>query len=74
MTVNSLAELQDALAYHTELAASQQLLFHRVQPLLSMLGAQALVRDLPATQAEQPLLLLSTVGTEGRCRRPTAGS
>ncbi|XP_070193007.1 inhibitor of nuclear factor kappa-B kinase subunit epsilon-like isoform X1 [Littorina saxatilis] len=65
----SLAELQDALAYHTELPACQQLLFHRVQPLLSMLGAQALVSDLPATQDDQPLLLVSTHGTEGRGRR-----
>ena len=73
LTVNSLAELQDALAYHTELPASQQLLFHRVQPLLTMLGTRALVKDLPVTQADQPLLLLAAHDSEGRCRRHAPG-
>lgn len=65
----SLAELQDALAFHTELHASSQLLFHRVQPLLSMLSGTAQVKDLPHTDPHQPLLLVARTDKEGRCRR-----
>ena len=70
---NSLAELQDALAYHTEVAAGHQLLFHRVQPLLSMLTSRAMIGDLPVTHDDQPLLLLSPNAAEGRCRRQVPG-
>lgn len=66
----SLAEMHDVLALYTELPASQQLLFHRVQPLLAV-GARALVRDLMVvTRPDQPLLLISATGHEGRCWRP----
>ncbi|KAL8612483.1 hypothetical protein ACOMHN_053737 [Nucella lapillus] len=69
----SMAELQDSLAYHTEVPASEQLLFYRAQPLLSQMGPQTQVQDLPSTDEDQPFLLLSPRrAPEGRCRRQMA--
>ncbi|XP_076447766.1 uncharacterized protein LOC143284715 [Babylonia areolata] len=67
----SVAELQDSLAFHSEVPAGDQLLFHRLHPLLTALDSRAQARHLPPTlEGEQPYLLLSPQrATEARCRR-----
>lgn len=68
-----MAEMQDRLAYHTEVPAEEQILFHRVQPLSILLSSRASVKDLPETEICQPLLLLTRRGSEGRCIKDTQG-
>ncbi|KAK7503379.1 hypothetical protein BaRGS_00005300 [Batillaria attramentaria] len=72
--MESMAEFQDALAYYTELPAANQLVFYRVQPLQALLSGLAQVKDLPQTDPDQPLLLLSRQATEGRCRAQNPAS